>query len=126
MSEPNDINERVTRLEGEVVRARQDAAEARVLAVGADRDVSTMQVQLRAHTRSLEALRTTQLEQGNEIHVLRGEMREGFARVDMQMREGFARVDAEARKSYTLLAKGQQRITDLLTTHIEDCSDKEG
>ena len=114
MSEPNDINERVTRLEGEVVRARQDAKEARVLAVGADRDVSTMQVQLRAHTRSLEALRETQLEQGGEIRGLRREMREGFARVD-----------AEARTNYTMLAKGQQRIADLLTRHIEGCSGKE-
>ena len=32
MSEPDEINERVTRLEGEVALSRQDAAAARVLA----------------------------------------------------------------------------------------------
>jgi hypothetical protein len=64
-----------------------------------------------------------------ELAEVRGEMREGFARVDGEfadvrgeMRAGFARVDTEARKNYSLLAEGQQRITDLLTRHIGDCS----
>ncbi len=114
MSEPDEIDERVTRLEGEVALARQDAAAARVLAGGADRDVAAMQSELRAHTRSLNALRQTQVEQGHE-------MREGFARVDAEMREGFARVDSETRKSFGLLAQGQTRITELLTRHLGEC-----
>jgi hypothetical protein len=93
LSESNEIDKRVTRLEVEVERVRQDAAASRVLAGGADRDVSAMQAQLRAHTLTLAALRETQVEQGKG-------MREGFARVEARfakvegdMREGFARVD---------------------------------
>jgi hypothetical protein len=76
MSEPEEIGDRVTRLEHEVARARDDAAAARVLAGGADRDVSAMQGELRAHTRSLNALRETQLEHGAAILGLRGDVGE--------------------------------------------------
>jgi hypothetical protein len=69
---------------------------------GPDRDVAAMQVELRAHTRSLIALRQTQVEQGRE-------MREGFARVDTEMREGFS-----------VLAIGQAQITALLTAQLGD------
>jgi hypothetical protein len=129
MSEPDELGERVTRLEGEVALARQDAAAARVLAGGADRDVAAMQSELRAHTRSLNALRQTQVEQGHEMREgfaemredfarVDAEMREDFARVDADMREGFARVDAEARRSFAVLSQGQARITELLTMHL--------
>ncbi|MGH3796276.1 MAG: hypothetical protein ACRDSP_15440 [Pseudonocardiaceae bacterium] len=50
-----------------------------MLAAGADRDVSEVRAELRAHTQGLNALRETQLEQGREITSLRHEMREGFA-----------------------------------------------
>ena len=50
-----------------------------MLAAGADRDVSEVRAELRAHTQGLNALRETQLEQGREITSLRQEMREGFA-----------------------------------------------
>jgi hypothetical protein len=67
---PNDDLElRVTSLEREVIRLREqvtltssDAAAARVLAAGADRDVSEVRAELRAHTQGLNALRETQLE----------------------------------------------------------------
>jgi hypothetical protein len=126
MSGPDEINDRVTRLEGEVARARQDAAAARVLAGGADRDVAAMQVELRAHTRSLIALRQTQVEQGRE-------MREGFARVDAEfaqvrgeMREGFARVDTEMREGFSVLAVGQAQITALLTVQLGESDGSAG
>jgi hypothetical protein len=118
MTESDDVNRRLSKVEHEVARAREDAAAARVLAGGADRDVSAMQTELRAHTRSLEALRKTQLEQSRE-------MRDGFARVDGEMRDGFERVDAETRRSYSMLAQGQQRITELLTMHINQCEPAE-
>ena len=58
------------------------------------------------------------------------EMHGGFARVDQQfaeVNEGFARVDAEARRNYSMLAQGQERITELLTRHIRQCEPgKEG
>jgi predicted transcriptional regulator len=141
LTEPNGIPERVTRLEREVAAARGDSAAARVLAGAADRDVSEMQAELRAHTRTVQALRTTQVEQGQEMREGFTEMREGFARVDTEMREmrgdmreGFTRVDTEMRQmrgditemrgditemrqGIAVLGQGQAQITALLTRH---------
>lgn len=55
-----------------------------------DRDVADLKLEMRAHRKSLQALRETQLEQGEEIQELRTEMREGFA----EMRTGFAALTA--------------------------------
>jgi hypothetical protein len=108
VSDPDDDFEaRLAVLEREVARlreqtvltssdaaaARADAAAARVLAAGADRDVSEVRTELRAHTQALNALRETQLEQAREI-------REGFA----ETREGFAKQGT-----------GMAQITALLT-----------
>jgi hypothetical protein len=80
-----DIEARVSRLETEVVRlkegvtvSRADVAAARVLAGGADRDVSEVRTELRAHTQVLNALRETQIEQGDELARMRSEMRQNF------------------------------------------------
>ncbi|MGH3888796.1 MAG: hypothetical protein ACRDSZ_19930 [Pseudonocardiaceae bacterium] len=108
MPDPDDDFEtRLAVLEREVARLREhvaltssDAAAARVLASGADRDVSEVRAELRAHTQGLNALRETQLEQGQKINKLDREMREGFA----EMREGFSTV-----------ATGMAQITALLT-----------
>jgi len=103
----DDVEARLAVLEREVARlreqaalissdatvARVDAAGARVLAAGADRDVSEVRAELRAHIQVLNTLRETQLEQARE-------MREGFA----EMREGFA-----------TQANGMAQITALLT-----------
>lgn len=69
MTDPHELERRVSSLEVEVARLRQqtaltgtDAAAARVLASGADRDVSEVRAELRAHTQALNALRETQLE----------------------------------------------------------------
>jgi len=84
----DDLESRVTSLEHEVVRLREqvaitssDAAAARVLAAGADRDVSEVRAELRAHTQGLNALRETQLElretqleQGRELVGLRRDL----------------------------------------------------
>jgi hypothetical protein len=76
----NDIENRVGILEREVARLREqaaltssDATAARVLAAGADHDVSEVRSELRAHTRALNALRETQLEQGQTL-VEQGQM----------------------------------------------------
>ncbi|HEY2766060.1 MAG TPA: hypothetical protein VGJ13_18925 [Pseudonocardiaceae bacterium] len=76
----DDLESRVASLEHEVVQLREqvaltNAAAARVLAAGADRDVSEVRAELRAHTQGLNALRETQLEQGHEITALRQDMR---------------------------------------------------
>jgi hypothetical protein len=104
LTEPNDIPERVTRLEREVAAARSDSAAARVLAGAADRDVSEMHAELRAHTRTLQALRTTQVEQGQEMREMRGDI-------------------TEMRQDLAVLGQGQARITDLLTRHLGESNE---
>jgi len=94
VSEPDKIPERVDRLEQSVAEARKDAAAARILAGGADRDVSEMRTELKAHTKALNALRETQLEQGKDIRDLRAETRQGF----VDTRKGFAIVESRLAK----------------------------
>jgi hypothetical protein len=114
----DDADARFTRLEREVAElreqvtfARSDAAAARVLAAGADRDVSEVRAELRAHIQALNALRETQLEQGQAIDELRREMRDGFASQGREMRDGFATVAVGMAQITALLTeiKGQQR-----------------
>jgi hypothetical protein len=57
-----NLEQRVTAVEAEVVEVRREAAAARALASGADRDVADYRGEMRAHTRGLEALRQIQLE----------------------------------------------------------------
>jgi hypothetical protein len=59
--------ERVAALEAEVGVLRQEAAAARALAAGADRDVADYRAELRGHTRTLSALRESQLGHGQAI-----------------------------------------------------------
>jgi hypothetical protein len=80
-SPADNVEARLTVLEGEVARLRErvgltatDAAAARVLAGGADRDVSEVWAELRAHTQALDALRETQLEQRQELLGLRQDL----------------------------------------------------
>jgi hypothetical protein len=88
----DDIEIRVAILEREVVRLREqvvlgssDAAGARVLAAGADRDVSEVRAELRAHTQALNALRETQLDQDRRITGLDQKVTEGFAMLSTGM-----------------------------------------
>jgi outer membrane murein-binding lipoprotein Lpp len=62
-----ELAERVAVLETEVGVLRQEAAAARALAAGADRDVADYRAELRGHTRVLGALRETQLDHGHTI-----------------------------------------------------------
>ena len=101
-----DLENRVEILEREVARLREqaalagsDAAAARTLAAGADRDVSEVRAELRAHTTVLNALRETQVEQGQRIDALR----ETQIEQGQRMTDGFAR-----------LSEGMQEIVGLL------------
>lgn len=74
MATPDDLESRLTAVERDValLRERQalastDAAAARALAAGADRDVSEVRAELRAHTSALDALRETQVDFGNRL-----------------------------------------------------------
>jgi chromosome segregation ATPase len=68
------LEREVARLREEAVLTSSDAAAARVLAAGADHDVSEVRSELRAHTRALNALRETQLEQGQAITSIRQQL----------------------------------------------------
>ncbi len=96
----NNLESRVALLEREMVQLREqvaltssEAAAARVLAAGADRDVSEVRAELRAHTQTLNALRETQLELDRKVTGL-----------DQKVTQGFG-----------TLATGMAQITALLT-----------
>lgn len=71
-----------------------------MLAARADRDVSEVRAELRAHTQGLNALRETQLEQGRAI----AELSQDMGELRQEMRGGFA-----------TMATGMAQITALLT-----------
>lgn len=116
----DDIPERVTALEAEMDRVREelttvraDAAAARVLAGGADHDVANVRGELRARTRAISALHDDQV-------ALRQEMRRGFAQVDRrfeQVDRNFAQVDrnfAEVERQFATVRTGLQQIVGLI------------
>jgi chromosome segregation ATPase len=109
----DDLEARVTALESQMRLVRADAAAARVLAGGADRDVSAFAAKLDAHTRVLNALRETQLEfqetqfeQGMAIGELSQRVGELSQRVDG--------LEREMRMGFAMMATGITRITELL------------
>jgi chromosome segregation ATPase len=90
-----ELEARVSALEGQMRHVREDAAAARVLAGGADRDVSALAARLDAQTRLLQALRETQTEDHEHI----AELRRGFSKLE----QGQAKLE-----------QGQAMILDLL------------
>jgi len=115
-----DVEARLAVLEREIARlreqailissdaaARGDAAAARVLAAGVDRDVSEVRAELRAHIQALNALRETQLEQAQK-------MREGFAEMRREMREGFATQSTGMAQITALLTKDHRTRDELI------------
>jgi hypothetical protein len=110
-----NLESRVTALEVQVgdlrsrVRASEhDAAAARVLAGGADRDVGAIRGEIRDFQQATIG----------SFNALRADMVDGFRRVDEQ----FARVDngfAEMRAKFDMTAAGQQRIVELIETVVD-------
>jgi methyl-accepting chemotaxis protein len=117
MADPPDLEARVTALESKfqelsvrVQRSEQDAAAARVLAGGADRDVEQIRGEIRdlkqATTASFNAMR-------EDFNDLRSEMHDGFA----EMRSQFSEVDhgfVEIRGRLDATAAGIGQIAHLL------------
>jgi len=105
------LRDQATVTSSDVTAARADAAAVRVLAAGADHDVSEIRAERRAHTQALNALRETQLDQGRE-------MRDGFAKQDRRIDTLERRIDGlehEMRQGFATLATGMAQITALLT-----------
>lgn len=122
MAAPEDLESRVAALESQVRElvervhsSEQDAAAARVLAGGADRDVVEVREQIRdfrgATTSSFNAMR-------EDLVDLRRAMNDGFARVD----DGFT----EMRGKLDGTAAGQQQIVALLNTLIDQPGAQDG
>jgi len=138
---PNKYDElegRVTAVEHELRRVREDATAARVLAREADRDVSVFGVKLDAHYKTLNALRETQLETLSRLTLLEHKVDDGFARVDQQfaridqqfaqVNQQFAQVDqsfAKFEEQLTKLGAGMAHITALLERITESESESE-
>ena len=66
-------------------KAQEDAAAARVLACAADKDVAEFKQILNGHTGVLNALRETQVEQGQQIGTLQRDMQDGFTKMSLGM-----------------------------------------
>lgn len=121
MDQPDGLEARVTALEIQVRelaervgRSEQDAAAARVLAGGADRDVNEIRGEMRdfrqATMSSFNAMR-------DDLTDLRQQMNTGFQRVNTE----FQRVNTgfiEMRGKLDAAAAGQQQIVELLNTLI--------
>ncbi|CAM3887592.1 hypothetical protein [Smaragdicoccus niigatensis] len=116
-------------LEHNIRRAREDAAAARVLAAGADRDVHDVRTEFREYRRLNQQLHNATRA---DLADLRERVAEGFASVD----ERFASVEArctaidgefakmnhgfaEMRAKLDATAAGHQQIVGLLTTVID-------
>ncbi|MBV9314666.1 MAG: hypothetical protein JO100_13265 [Pseudonocardia sp.] len=100
------LEQAVDQLREEMIVSRTDAAAARELAAGADRDVSEVRAELRAHTRVLNAVRENQLDLQSEVRDLQSEVRGLQAEVrDLQ---------SEVRRGFTEMKIGMAQIVRLL------------
>ncbi|WP_409428269.1 hypothetical protein [Mycobacterium sp. SMC-11] len=133
---PKDLESRVSALEvqvgelrGRVSASERDAAAARVLAGGADRDVGEIRGEIRDFQRatigSFNALRQDMVDGFRQIDERFAQVNERFTQVN----ERFAQVDgtfgqvatgfAEMRAKFDMTAAGQQRIAELIQTVID-------
>jgi chromosome segregation ATPase len=110
----SDLETRVEALEAEVARLREDGATTRAIAALADRDVAEIRTTHRATTAVLNALRETQLEQGQALQTIAG----AVAGLTTQVAGLDAKVSTLDAKVSTL-AEGQARHEQILTQHGE-------
>jgi septal ring factor EnvC (AmiA/AmiB activator) len=112
MTEPVGLQGRVTRLE-------QEMDEVRHLARSTDREVADVSIRLSAQTRVINALRETQIEHGDLLKSHSEILKSHDKRLD-SLEIKVDRLEAKVDRGFTMLAAGQERITDLLTRHIEE------
>lgn len=104
-----ELEGRVTALEGQMRSVRQDAAAVRVLAGGADRDVAALTTRMDAQTRLMQALRETQVEDHAAIAELKVDVAD-LKRGQANLEHGQTNLE----HGQTNLARGQEVIIDLL------------
>ncbi|MGI5127194.1 hypothetical protein ACQEVB_10320 [Pseudonocardia sp. CA-107938] len=113
MASIEDLEARVAALEADVRAVRQDAAAARVLAGGADRDVSAFAARLDAQRKLLQALRETQIEHTARLDSLEqrfGNLEQRVGGLEQKVDQGF---DSMREVNAKVLA-GQTEILTLL------------
>jgi hypothetical protein len=91
---------------------------------GADRDVSEVRAELRAHTRAISALRQTQVDVDRRLSSMERTTREGLAEVRTEMRAGFTEMRTgfaevhdelgEMRAGFATVHAGMAQIVNLL------------
>lgn len=113
------MDARVTQLEHDVAQLRSElrsattgSQAARVLASGADRDVSQVRAHLQVQTSLLTALRDTQREHGEALR----EHSQKFDALDARM----GSLETEMREGFSTVHVGMAQITALLTTIARD------
>jgi hypothetical protein len=94
MGSGENFEQRITAVEHEVALARSEAAAARALAAGADRDVADYRAEMRAHTRALAALRQTQIDHYAEHKADLNELRVQTGRGFSEIKAGQAEIKA--------------------------------
>lgn len=87
----------------QMAQSASDAGAARVLAAGADSDVSEVRAELRAHTGALNALREDQLSLRSEMGEMRTELRAEIDELRQETRQGFAAVHEGMARIVTLI-----------------------
>jgi predicted nucleic acid-binding Zn-ribbon protein len=129
MAQPSDLETRVAALETQVTaltervrHSEQDAAAARVLAGGADRDVSGMRGEIREfrdqNNRVLSVMRDHLNAMREDFNAMRddvGDLRSRMDSLEQTVDTGFI----EMRGKFDATAAGLDQITGLLTTLIE-------
>jgi chromosome segregation ATPase len=136
MAQPSDLETRVAALETQVAaltervrHSEQDAAAARVLAGGADRDVSEMRGEIREfrdqNNRVLNVMREDLNTMREDLNTVRedlntmrddvGDLRSRMDSLEQAVGTGFI----EMRGKFDATAAGLDQITGLLTTLIE-------
>ena len=130
MSRPEDVDRRLTAVEQGLAELRQltaqtsvDAGAARTLAAGADRDVSEVRAELRAHLSVLNALRETQVEHGTRLDPIDARLDQVDARFDQidtrfgEVAAAFTRVDtnfASVERQFGAVHAGLAQIVTLV------------
>ncbi|WP_280456822.1 hypothetical protein [Nocardia carnea] len=135
MTEKGDFEERLTALEGEVgdlehrlQRSEKDAAAARVLAGGADRDTSELRIELREfreqNMRLHNATRSDIADIRGDITGIRGDIT-GIRGEIGQLNNRVDTLTLEMRSKFDMLAAGQQQIANLITLAIDGKSSEQ-
>ncbi|MFD9895399.1 hypothetical protein ACFWY9_39165 [Amycolatopsis sp. NPDC059027] len=87
MASLEELEARMDSLERQMAQLRQDSTAAHVLANAAARDVAEFRETLNGHTSLLNAIRETQLEQGQRLDRLERKVDEGFTKVNLGMNQ---------------------------------------